>query len=155
MGFRYYVFDPPLIIAQIIALQALYYFALGLLVYAVSFVNGAPVSLALLFSAKAARSWWTYFSFTSASVVAGGLIGWLVSRAKQSMDFASTLQIIHFTFTCIYDGALPRYSSWWVLSVICVIIITTVGEYVSMNIDTVDITVSSLRSPKASDVPLV
>jgi len=50
--FRNTVWDPALIVSQIIAVQTVFYTSYGLLTFAISYLASKPVSVAQMFDAK-------------------------------------------------------------------------------------------------------
>eukprot|EP00039_Didymoeca_costata_P033492 m.42664 g.42664 ORF g.42664 m.42664 type:complete len:160 (+) comp9897_c0_seq1:206-685(+) len=153
-GFRYHIFDPFLVIGQIITLQAIFYVVLCVAAYLTAAGIGEPVSLALIFTSVITNTWAGYICYVTSAIIMGVLSGWVVQRARQCLDFALTMHIIHFTASCSYDTC-PRSLGWWLLNIACVAITASVAEYVSMNINTGAIQLNVGNNKKQSDVPLL
>ena len=58
---------------------------------------------------------------------------YVVERAKKCLDFAATAHILHFLGTIIYNQTFPASWTWWIVNVICLIIMSVLGEYLCMN----------------------
>ena len=135
-GFRSSVWDPVLIISQIISLQCLFWTTLGCWVYAVDFIGGGYISLGHLFD-------YTDFIFKESqgklllsafllNSLTGSLGLWsIVKRTKQCWDFAITTHLFHLIVCCIYSG-FPRTAVWWLVNLLSVIFMTVLGEFLCM-----------------------
>eukprot|EP00040_Diaphanoeca_grandis_P017497 m.91381 g.91381 ORF g.91381 m.91381 type:complete len:193 (+) comp26462_c0_seq4:402-980(+) len=153
-NFRYYVFDPFLIILQILTIQCFFYVALAVVLHWVAASASTPLSIDLLFTSKAMTIWQVKAAYLMVAPISGGLIGWIVGRAKQCLDFAATIHVLHLVFTMFY-ATFPTTASWWVVNTVSAAITASVAEYVSMNINLEAIRVTnpkaaSNRSPKKS-----
>ncbi|KAF5957091.1 hypothetical protein HYC85_004316 [Camellia sinensis] len=104
------VWDPYLIVAQIVCLQCLYYLTLR-------------VFMGILVGTRVSRMSLVYF-FDYATVTASTITGWCViaafvlssfSGSKKCLDFSATLYIIHL-FVCIIYGGWPSSITWWVVN---------------------------------------
>lgn len=89
-------------------------------------------------------------AYLIASPLAGGLLGWVVGRAKQCLDFAATIHILHFVITWLVTG-IPRTVSWWVVNGACIALTSSAGEYICININLGSIRVKGVaKAPRAS-----
>ncbi|RKP00583.1 hypothetical protein CXG81DRAFT_4168, partial [Caulochytrium protostelioides] len=117
-AFRASDFDPYLIIAQILALQGLFYSVLGLVCVTAAVVFGASLSLQPLLDASYFRpssvaGWLAALAqLAAAPVLALGVLR-LVARAKRVRDFVATTYGFHLIATAVYTGGLPRELLWW------------------------------------------
>mmetsp|Transcript_35256 Transcript_35256/g.92229 ORF Transcript_35256/g.92229 Transcript_35256/m.92229 type:complete len:166 (+) Transcript_35256:195-692(+) len=132
--FRFHIFDPGLIVLQIVAVQLLYYLSLAILLHLVCVGPDIPLSLGLLFDGAALKSWKVKTAYLLASPVAGGILGYVVGRAKQCLDFAATIHTLHFGITALASG-IPRTASWWIVNASCIALTSTAAEYICMNIN--------------------
>ena len=131
--FRSYVWDPVLIISQIIAVQTFYYIALGLLLAAFDVLFAGSLSIAQLFDYRELGynlGFLIAISFLLCTSAAAFALFVFVGRAKQCLDFAATLHFIHFIACCWFAG-LPGIS-WWILNIVCCVVTAVLGEYICM-----------------------
>ncbi|KAB2008112.1 hypothetical protein ES319_D10G077100v1 [Gossypium barbadense] len=131
------VWDPWLIVAQIVCLQCLYYLTLGVFL---SFLVGIRVSrMSLVY----------FFDFASVttSTVTGcaGYMLYLIERAKKCLDFSATLYIIHL-FICIIYGGWPSSITWWVVNGTGVAVMALLGEYLCIRRELREIPITRYRS---------
>lgn len=109
-----------------------------------------PLSLSLLFSGDALKHWKVKTAYLLASPLAGGLLGWVVGRAKQCLDFAATIHVIHIGITWLATG-FPRTIAWWVVNAACVALTSSAGEYICININLGSIRVKGVpKAPRPS-----
>ncbi|EGD76693.1 hypothetical protein PTSG_08044 [Salpingoeca rosetta] len=127
-GFRYHMWDGWLLLLQMITLQCLHYASLGIFVAAISHTLALPPALDYIFSDVALGIWQLGIAFVLNAVVTGFLIRIFVRRAKQCLDFASTIFLFHL-IACIGYTRFPRAASWWLLNGACVAISATLSEY--------------------------
>eukprot|EP00041_Stephanoeca_diplocostata_P008379 m.124508 g.124508 ORF g.124508 m.124508 type:complete len:167 (-) comp17294_c0_seq2:418-918(-) len=144
--FRYFVFDPPLILLQIVAVQAWYYAVLGSILFLIGTSEEVPLSVDLLFDDSSLKALPVKMSYLIASPIAGGLLGCIVGRAKQCLDFAATIHVVHLFGTLLYAG-VPKTLNWWIINCVCIGITAATGEYICMNVDLGAIRVGSKSSP--------
>ncbi|KAK0625218.1 integral membrane protein S linking to the trans Golgi network-domain-containing protein [Bombardia bombarda] len=111
---------PPLkLLAQIAALQGLYYAAALVLMCFTALVAGTGFSADLVFGWSAVRGdttqgWLMGFIW----VLDGGLlmslaIILLIGRSKLVLDFSLSLHAIHLVVVTLYTGQLPFNTAWW------------------------------------------
>ncbi|XP_046680348.1 protein SYS1 homolog [Homalodisca vitripennis] len=135
--FRSSQWDPLLIVAQIIALQCVYYVALGLWLAAVNLLVGTSRSLDHLFRYQEIHVRDVPGKLIIASFVLNSLTGacglWcLVQRTKQCLDFSCTAHLIHLLACWSYNGQFPLSISWWLLHIACLAIMCICGEFLCM-----------------------
>ncbi|XP_010231978.1 protein SYS1 homolog isoform X2 [Brachypodium distachyon] len=131
------VWDPWLIVSQIVCLQCLYYLALGLL-------------MALLVGTRVPRLTLLYlFDFATltprTTTGCAAFMLYVIERAKKCLDFAATLYIIHL-FICIIYGGWPASITWWVVNIVSLAIMSLLGEYLCIRRELRDIPVSRIRA---------
>ncbi|GLC36025.1 hypothetical protein PLESTM_000393900 [Pleodorina starrii] len=130
------VWDPVLIIAQIVTIQCLFYLSLGLWQGLFLGSSVARLSIQHLFSWRA-YSLATYVGCVSAlSLLVTAALGavflmWIVERAKKCLDFASTCFIFHLCFCWSYEG-FPARLEWWLVNGIGLIIMSLFGEWLCL-----------------------
>lgn len=135
--FRKTMWDPFLIISQIIAIQTVMYFCLGLWIWIVASFIGSTKSLDYAFHYKQIHVRDFAGQFIIIIFILNALIGaialwWLVQRTKQCMDFACTAHLIHLLCCWIYNASFPSTFSWWCLNIISLSIMCVCGEFLCM-----------------------
>ncbi|KAH3849890.1 hypothetical protein DPMN_092294 [Dreissena polymorpha] len=136
--FRSNVWDPVLIICQIVSMQCQYIVTLGIWVHLLNVLCGYNTTIDQLFTqadkglftegpGKANTMAYALNCLTSAL----GL--WIiVGRTKQCLDFSLTTHVIHFVTCWIVNGHLPHTVSWWILNLVGVTLMTVLGEFLCM-----------------------
>ncbi|KAJ6696214.1 SYS1 [Salix koriyanagi] len=150
------VWDPWLIVAQIVCLQCLYYLTLG---FFLSFLVGTRVShLTLVYFFDFATI--TTSTVTGCCVIASllltsfagaGYMVFLIERAKKCLDFSATLYIIHL-FKCIIYGGWPSSISWWVVNGTGFAVMALLGEYLCIKRELREIPIARSRSILCPDL---
>eukprot|EP01121_Diplochlamys_sp_Union-15-3_P020526 TRINITY_DN8024_c0_g1_i1.p1 TRINITY_DN8024_c0_g1~~TRINITY_DN8024_c0_g1_i1.p1 ORF type:complete len:177 (-),score=22.40 TRINITY_DN8024_c0_g1_i1:53-514(-) len=135
---RFYitVWDPRLIIAQIITTQTCYYAFLSILLLILDLCFGQQISLDQIFDPKvlsfaSSRGRITIISFAINAFVGGMSMVWIVERAKKCLDFTLTSHLIHL-LACWFIYGSPGYV-WLLTNTISAIIQCLLGEYLCMN----------------------
>ncbi|TGJ79161.1 hypothetical protein E0Z10_g9604 [Xylaria hypoxylon] len=126
---------PPLrILAQIAALQGIYYAAALVLMLFTSLVMGLQFSLDLVFGWASLRGditqgWLIGFVWLccAGAVVAALVV--LISRSKLVLDFSITLHFLHLLIVSLYTGYLPRNAAWWITMLVSGTITVAGGTY--------------------------
>jgi len=144
------VWDPWLIVSQIICLQCLYYMSLG---FFMSFLVGTRVpwvSLIYLFDYSTLTiTTFTGFcvavSFLFSSLTGAGILLYLIERAKKCLDFSATLYIIHL-FICILYGGWPYSITWWVVNGTSLALMALLGEWLCVKRESRDIPLTRIHS---------
>ncbi|KAG9353382.1 hypothetical protein JZ751_017977 [Albula glossodonta] len=103
--FRSYIWDPVLIISQILLMQCIYYSFLGLWLAGVD---------GLVHNSRALGLWF------------------FIRRGKQCLDFTVTVHFFHMIGCWIYNSHLPAALSWWLVNVVCIALMAVIGEYLCM-----------------------
>ena len=67
---------------------------------------------------------------------------YVVKRTKQCLDFAATAHILHLVCCSCFTGAIPTAVSWWLAQIVCVALMTVLGEYLCMRTELKAIPVS-------------
>ncbi|XP_073301922.1 uncharacterized protein [Primulina huaijiensis] len=144
------VWDPWLIVAQIVCLQCLYYQTLGILLSILVGTRVSKMSLAYFFDYATVNSatitgWSVMASFFLSSVAGAGFLLYLVERAKKCLDFSATLYIVHL-FICAIYGGWPSSITWWVVNITSLTVMALLGEYLCMRRELREIPISRNRS---------
>jgi len=127
------VWDPWLIVAQIVSLQCLYYLTLGVFMEILVGTRVSRMSLVYFFdyssvAVSTVTGWGVIASFIFASLAGAVYMVYLIERAKKCLDFSATLYIIHLLM-CIIYGGWPSSITWWVVNGTGVAVMALLGEY--------------------------
>uniref|UniRef100_A0A7E4UW21 Protein SYS1 homolog n=1 Tax=Panagrellus redivivus TaxID=6233 RepID=A0A7E4UW21_PANRE len=151
-NFRTNTWDPTLIVGQILAMQSIFYFSESVFMLAVGTFSSYRPSVDHVFVATTIRPM-TIVQLLAAVVCAYALT-FVVQRAKQCLDFATTLHIGHAIIVTIYNGFIPTSFTWWLLQVVSAAVMTVAGEYLCMQLETLEIPLSTapLQRTESSEV---
>ncbi|KAL2653564.1 hypothetical protein R1flu_021692 [Riccia fluitans] len=143
------IWDPWLIVGQIVCIQCLYYLSLGLLLSLFVGTQVPRFTLNYFFnyshvSASSFVGWCTIFAYFINSLAGAGYLLVLIERAKKCLDFSATLYIIHLFFCLVYGG-FPSSVTWWIVSGSCLVITAVLGEWLCMRRELKDIPIRSTR----------
>lgn len=149
--FRSSVWDPVLIISQIITMQSIFYVSLGCWIFITDLIGGTYRSVDQLFSYQILQFKDFHGRLIMAAYVLNALFGavglwYIVKRTKQCLDFTATVHLLHLVVCWFYNGAFPYTLSWWLVSIICIIIMTVLGEFLCMR---TELKAIPLLGPKA------
>ncbi|CAD6231067.1 unnamed protein product [Miscanthus lutarioriparius] len=144
------VWDPWLIVSQIVCLQCLYYLSLGVAMALLVGTRVPRLTLLYLFdfatlTPRTPTGWCAIASFLLAAVAGAGFMLYVIERAKKCLDFAATLYIIHL-FICIVYGGWPASITWWVVNITGLAIMALLGEYLCIRRELKEIPISRLRA---------
>lgn len=141
-------FDPVLIVAQIVLLQASFYVSYLLLLLLFQRATGtyAPVFDQIFNYRRVTLSHfpgWITASALIVSMIAPTALAFvaLVGRSKRAVDFTATLFISHLIATSFHSG-FPTSLMWWLLNLIAAAGLAAVAEAVSLRIELRDIAIS-------------
>nr|GMD37282.1 protein SYS1 homolog [Ipomoea batatas] len=146
------VWDPWLIVAQIVCLQCLYYLTLGIFMAGLVGTRVSRISLVYFFdyasvTVSTNTGWCVITSFILSSIAGAGYLVYVIERAKKCLDFASTLYVIHL-FTSLVYGGWPSSLTWWVVNVTGFAVMALLGEYLCIKRELREIPISRYRSSK-------
>ncbi|KAH7652045.1 Integral membrane protein SYS1-related protein [Dioscorea alata] len=146
------VWDPWLILSQIVCLQCLYYLTLGFLMSIFVGFRVSRLSLVYLFdfsilTASSATGWCAIAAFLLSSLAGSVYMFYLNERAKKCLDFSATLYIIHL-FICIVYGGWPASITWWVVNGTGLALMSLLGQWLCIRREMREIPMSRLRSSK-------
>ncbi|XP_077212258.1 uncharacterized protein LOC143858777 isoform X2 [Tasmannia lanceolata] len=144
------VWDPWLIIAQIVCLQCLYYLTLGLFLSILVGFRVSRMSLIYFFdysalNASTITGRCTISSCLLSSVAGAGYMLYLIERSIKCLDFSATLYTIHL-FICILYGGWPSSVTWWVVNGTGFAVTVLLGERLCRNHELREIPKTRLRS---------
>lgn len=144
------VWDPLLIVSQIVCLQCLYYLTLGLFMAILVGTRVSRLSLMYFFdfstlTASTVTGWCAIVSFLLSSLAGAGYLLYLIERAKKCLDFSATLYIIHL-FICIIYGGWPSSITWWGVNITCLALMSLLGEWLCIRRELREIPITRLRS---------
>lgn len=144
------VWDPWLILAQIVCLQCLYYLTLGVFLAILVRTRVSRLSLVYFFdfgtvTASTVTGWCMIGSILLSSVAGAGYMLYLIERAKKCLDFSATLYIIHL-FICTLYGGWPSSITWWVVNVTGLAVMALLGEYLCIRRELREIPITRLRA---------
>uniref|UniRef100_H2YVC1 Protein SYS1 homolog n=1 Tax=Ciona savignyi TaxID=51511 RepID=H2YVC1_CIOSA len=142
--FRSSVWDPPLILSQMITLQCIYYTTLGIVSAVVMLVARNQPSLHYIFDTNVFQFSGRLNQLVMVSHLLNSLLGalalwYVVQRAKQCLDFSCTLHLFHFVCCWVYTGQFPVSLSWWFVQLLCIILMVVTAEYLCFKSDMKDI----------------
>lgn len=135
--FRSYIWDPVLIVCQIVLMQCIYYSFLGLWLAGVDSLVQTNRSLdqifsyeVLAFATMQGRLSMMAFILNSLTCALG--LWFFIRRGKQCLDFTVTVHFFHMIGCWIYNAHLPASLSWWLVNVACMALMAVIGEYLCM-----------------------
>ncbi|XP_071958978.1 protein SYS1 homolog [Antedon mediterranea] len=150
-SFRSYVWDPILIISQMLSMQTVFYVSLGFWLILIDNISSTNKSLDQIFNHQSLD-----ISSGSGKVIliafmlnslTGAVSLWLiVRRSKQCWDFAITVHIIHLLACWVYNIRFPSTMTWWLTNISCAALMTVLGEYLCMRSEMKAIPVSGGRA---------
>mmetsp|Transcript_31423 Transcript_31423/g.65712 ORF Transcript_31423/g.65712 Transcript_31423/m.65712 type:complete len:189 (+) Transcript_31423:132-698(+) len=126
-------FNPRLILAQIISLQAFHYFLLGILFQINHVLFATTVTVDRIFTAKYLDVWSAIGWVDNAAILISSILGsillvFIVEKSKKCLDFSVTLFLIHILICSIYGG-FPLTWDWWIIHILGMIVMVVLGEY--------------------------
>ncbi|KAJ3353628.1 hypothetical protein GGF32_002923 [Allomyces javanicus] len=137
-SFRLSVFDPYLVVAQIVAMQAAFYASLSILILFGTVLTGTPISLDHVLAyhelvSTTATGWMVFIAtLLNAGAMCIALV-LIVQRAKLVLDFACTLYGLHLAVSVIYnDWRLPDAFMWYLANLLALVIVAMGGEHLCM-----------------------
>ncbi|KAA0186875.1 hypothetical protein HAZT_HAZT006779 [Hyalella azteca] len=136
-SFRYKVWDPPLIIAQIITMQAVYYVGLGVWIALLDLFTGHHVTLDSIFRYQELQIRESHGRAVMAAFILNSITSavglWkVVQRTKQCLDFSATAHFVHLIICWCYAGHLPALPSLYLLHLLTLTLMCVLGEYLCL-----------------------
>lgn len=150
--FRSNVWDPVLIISQIIAMQSQFYLLLGVWNYLMNMIGSFDSSLDKVFTETDLDVLETsgrlnVIAFLLNSLTSALALWFIVQRSKLCLDFSATTHLFHLVACLIYNRHIPNSLPWWVINVISIALMTVTGEFLCMRTEMKAIPLS--MGPKA------
>nr|AFK35486.1 unknown [Lotus japonicus] len=144
------VWDPWLIVAQIVCLQCLYYITLGLFFTILVGTRVSRMSLVYFFdfatlTTSTITGWCVIASFLLTSIAGSVYMLYFIERAKRCLDFSATLYTIHL-FICIVYGGWPSSIAWWAVNVAGFAVMALLGECLCIRRELREIPITRFRS---------
>lgn len=144
------VWDPWLIVSQIVCLQCLYYLTLGVLMSILVGARVSRMSLVYFFdfstlTASTVTGWLAIAGFLLSSIAGAGYILCLIERAKKCLDFSATVYVIHL-FICIMYGGWPSSLTWWIVNLTGLVLMALLSEWLCIRREMREIPITRLRS---------
>ncbi|XP_027502027.1 protein SYS1 homolog isoform X2 [Corapipo altera] len=151
--FRSYVWDPALIVAQMVLLQAGYYSSLGLWLALLGTLGSTGPSLQQVFSDEilgfsTPPGRLSMMAFILNALTCALALLYFIRRGKQCLDFTVTVHFFHLLGCWIYNSRFPSTLTWWLVHVVCTALMAAIGEYLCMRIELREIPLNS--APKSS-----
>uniref|UniRef100_A0A3Q3AUG0 SYS1 golgi trafficking protein n=1 Tax=Kryptolebias marmoratus TaxID=37003 RepID=A0A3Q3AUG0_KRYMA len=137
-NFRSYIWDPVLIVCQIVLMQCIYYSFLGLWLAGVDSLVQSSRSLDQIFS----------YEVLGFATMQASSVFYLNTRFSICLDFTVTVHFFHMIGCWIYNAHLPSALSWWLVNVACMALMAVIGEYLCMRTELRAIPVNS--GPKSN-----
>ncbi|XP_077982786.1 protein SYS1 homolog isoform X2 [Glandiceps talaboti] len=136
-AFRTHIWDPGLIMSQMVAMQTIFYFFLGLWIVLVDAISQGTRSVDQMFDFhslefKSFNGKLVMIAFVLNSLTGAGGLWFIVQRTRQCLDFAATVHLYHLIVCWIYNGAFPVTLSWWLVNIVCLALMTVLGEFLCM-----------------------
>lgn len=137
------VWDPWLILSQMLVLQCSFYIVVGVWLTLLSIVFSSPLSSDYIFEAStmcihSVVGLLPLVSFIFVVVPMSYIVSHVVVRARKCLDFVTTVYFYHFLFCWIYGG-LPKSLVWWIVNTIACTVTTVVSEYICLKREMQDI----------------
>ncbi|KAL3125937.1 hypothetical protein niasHT_009466 [Heterodera trifolii] len=126
-SFRTSVWDPSMILCQIVCLQSAFYSLEGSLMFSWSlFTSFRPLLMHFFFS-RAQHP--MVIIQLMASALCALLFPHVVVRSRLCLDFTVTLHFVHFLIVCLSNRSFPSQFSWWLLQVLSASFCTILAEW--------------------------
>lgn len=149
-SFRTYIWDPFLIISQIITMQCLFYFTFGTILSTLFLLVSVPPSMSHLLnpdhlSLSNLENTLVVVAASLNALATAALLCIVVQRAKLCLDFTCTIHFLHMILCWFYYGKLMTFSSL-IIQIICISITAVFGEYLCFKNDMKPINLGSGRA---------
>jgi len=154
-NFRYTVWDPAMIISQIVTLQCFFYVSLGLWIFAFDLMLGEPRSLDQIFKYQSLLASTSQGKFLIAAFLCNALtcslsLWYVVQRTKLCLDFTCTIHLLHVLACWYYSGAFATSLSWWFINLVCLTLTCVCSEFLCMRTElrAIPVTMAASNAPK-------
>lgn len=148
------VWDPILIVAQIVTIQCLFYISYGLLLW---ILVGPYASGHLTLEHFFGAGWLGIHSFVAWMAILANICNALpaslsivlvVERAKKCLDFSATLYILHLVGASICSG-FPKSAAWWVSNGVAFALTAVLSEWLCLRRELRDIPIGGLGKKRS------
>ncbi|XP_072308874.1 protein SYS1 homolog [Eucyclogobius newberryi] len=151
--FRSYIWDPVLIVSQIVLMQCIYYSFLGLWLAGVDGLVQTSRSLNQIFSYEilgfaSMQGRLSMMAFILNSLTSALGLWFFIRRGKQCLDFTVTVHFFHMIGCWIYNSHPPASLAWWLVNVASMALMAVIGEYLCMRTELMAIPVNT--GPKSN-----
>jgi len=148
--FRLTVWDPRLIVSQIVAVVSSFYFTYGFLLLATSFAVGGDLGLRNVFNYETVnlrdrQGFVDVFCYIINAALGSVILCLIVKRTKLCLDFTATTYAFHLLFCWIYSGTFPSTFTWWIFTLIGITIMCVSGEFLCLKYEMEDIPLLGAR----------
>ncbi|KAI3420258.1 hypothetical protein GPALN_003574 [Globodera pallida] len=126
-SFRATVWDPTIIVGQIVCLQSAFYSVEGSLMFSWSLLASYRPLLEHIFTFRVQHP--MVLIQLMASACCALLFPYVIGRARLCLDFAITLHVVHFLIGCLFNWTFPTQFTWWLLQVISASLCTILAEW--------------------------
>ncbi|XP_037944583.1 protein SYS1 homolog [Teleopsis dalmanni] len=155
--FRSTTWDPILLISQIISMQFVVYFSLGIFVCIANILAGDNYTLDNIFEYHEIHisdigGRLVICAFVLNSLVASLALWCIVRRAKLCLDFSCTFHVLHLLFCWWYNSSFPSNISWWLLNATTTTFMCIGGEFLCLKSELKEIPVGYAALNQKSDV---
>ena len=133
------IWDPVLILAQIVSVQCLFYLSLCTALYLfLGTSTGGALTVEVLFDYRKLVGAFSFAAFLTSALAGSLILYFVVERTKKCLDFTCTCYLLHLVF-CWGYGGFPLSLGWWVTIGVSAACMTLVGESLCMKKELRDI----------------
>ncbi|KAJ2938902.1 hypothetical protein O0L34_g17713 [Tuta absoluta] len=150
-AFRATGWDGWLLASQIVAVQAVLYLSLALLVALMQDLTGSTRTLDHIFAyhelhVRDNEGISVIVAFVLNAIIGAFVLWTLVGRTKLCLDFSCTYHGLHLVACWMFNGAFPTSMSWWTLNVACATITCVAAEFLCLRTELQDIPLSNISA---------
>lgn len=143
------IFDPILVVSQIMLMQCSFYLAYGFWILLCNMIAGTDVDLASIFAPSAmdfghSYGWPPIAACILAAPVSAISLMLVVGRSKKCLDFGVTVAVTHLIACAIYE-TFPTSSCWWIANVTYAVVAITMGEWLCIRSEMQDIPTHAMK----------
>lgn len=136
----YSVFNPKLIVLQIITMQFLFYSCFSFLVLLFNFTFSLRLSMGQFFHQNmfSTETLYGFIALTSYGLMIPMIILFqiiVVEKANKVLDFTFTVFFIHFVISIFYNSTLFLNLGWFMINGITLVISVIMGEYICLKFE--------------------
>ncbi|KAH7821451.1 putative Integral membrane protein S linking to the trans Golgi network [Monocercomonoides exilis] len=150
-SFRADIFDPPLLILQIITILCGWYFCQGIAYLGLAFLFKKPNIITLQdfmqhddFSFSTRIGWIKILTLLIGSLLSCGLYPIVVQKSKKCWDFAISACFLDIIIALPFGG-FPTSPSWWISHLITLCLLILIAEFLCAYFESKPINAPTLR----------